>query len=146
MSIDRIGEEELIEETVKYLSQCPYLADAGIKVNYLEGKPTAFALRLKATSPVVKQYTDGGGVFEARFILALRQEYSGADKYNRVAAKRCEDIERWIAQQNQAGNLPDLGQEISPLSLTVAKSFDAKPSGSVDARFEAEIRLVYLKL
>ncbi len=135
----------MIEETVKYLSQCPYLADAGIKVNYLEGKPTAFALRMKATDPVVKRYTDGGGVFEERFILALRQEYSGADKYNRAAAKRCEDIEEWIEQQNQSGNLPDLGQGATTFSLTVEKSFNAEPSGSVDARFEAELRLVYLK-
>ena len=136
--------QAMIEETVKYLSQCPYLADARIKVNYLEGKPTAFALRMKASEPVVKRYTDGGGVFEARFILALRQEYSGADKYNRAAAKRCEDIEEWIALQNKSGNLPDLGQEVNPLSLTVEKSFNAEPSGSVDARFEAELRLVYL--
>ena len=135
----------MIEETVKYLSQCPYLADARIKVNYLEGKPTAFALRMKASDPVVKRYTDGGGVFEVRFILALRQEYSGADKYNRAAAKRCEDIEKWIALQNKSGNLPDLGQEASPLSLTVEKSFNAEPSGSVDARFEAELRLIYLR-
>ena len=134
----------MIEETVKYLSQCPHLADAGIKVNYLEGKPIAFALRMKPTSPVVKRYTDGGGVFEVRYILALRQEYSGADKYNRAAAKRCEDIEKWIAQQNKMGNLPDLGQGVNPLSIEVAKSFEAKPSGSVDARFEAELRLVYL--
>lgn len=135
----------MIEETAKYLSQCPYLADAGIKVNYLEGRPTAVALRMKTTDPVVKRYTDGGGVFEARFDLAIRQEYSGADKYNRAAAKRCESIEQWIEQQNQTGNLPDLGQGTTTLSLTVEKSFDAKPSGSVDARFEAELRLVYLK-
>ena len=135
----------MIEETIKYLSQCPYLADTGINVNYLEGKPTAFALRMKATSPAVKQYTDGGGVFEARFILAIRQEYSSADKYNRAAAKRCEDIEEWIDRQNREGNLPDLGQKANPISLTVAKSFSAEPSGSVDARFEAELRLVYLK-
>lgn len=135
----------MIEETVKYLSQCPYLADAGIKVNYLEGKPTAFALRMKASDPTVKRYTDGGGIFEARFILALRQEYSGADKYNCAAAKRCEDIEEWIAQQNEVGRLPDLGQNFAPLSLTVEKSFTAELTGSVDARFEAELRLVYLK-
>ncbi len=134
----------MIEETAKYLSQCPYLTDAGIKVNYLEGKPVAFALRMKASGPVVKRYTDGGGVFEARFILAIRQEYSGADKYNRAAAKRCEDIEGWIALQNKLGNLPDLGKDINPLSLTVEKSFTAEPTGSVDARFEAELRLVYL--
>lgn len=135
----------MIEETVKYLSQCPHLADAGIKVNYLDGKPTAFALRMKSADPVVKRYTDGSGVFEARFILALRQEYSGADKYNRAAAKRCEDIEEWIAQQNENDVLPDLGHRIKPISLTVEKSFAAEPSGSVDARFEAELRLVYLK-
>ncbi len=134
----------MIEETAKYLSQCPYIADAGIKVNYLEGKPLAFALRMKASSPMVKRYTDGGGVFETRFILAIRQEYSVADKYNRVAAKRCEDIEGWIAIQNELGNLPDLGKSINPLSLTVEKSFTAEPTGSVDARFEAELRLVYL--
>ncbi len=134
----------MIEETVKYLSQCPHFAGTGIKVNYLDGKPLAFALRMKSTDPVVKRYTDGGGLFEARFILALRQEYGGGDKYNRAAAKRCEDIEEWIAQQNKSGNLPDLGQEIMPMSLTVEKSFSAEPAGSVDARFEAELRLVYL--
>ncbi len=135
----------MIEETVKYLSQCPYLADAGVKVNYLEGKPTAFALRMKTANPVVKRYTDGGGVFESRFILALRLEYSGADKYNRAAAKRCEDIEGWIAQQNKSGNLPDLGHGATALSLTVEKNFNAASLGSVEARFEAELRLVYLK-
>ena len=136
----------MIEETVKYLSQCPHLADAGIKVNYLDGKPTAFALRMKSADPVVKRYTDGGGVFEARFILALRQEYTGADKYNRVAAKRCEDMEEWIARQNENGILPDLGQGMKSISLTVEKSFAPEPSGSVDARFEAELRMTYLKV
>lgn len=133
----------MINEMVKYLSGCPYLDKAGIKINYLEGKPLAFSLKMLPTEPVVKRYADGGAVCESRFSLCLRQEYSRAEAENRAAAELCENIEAWICAQNNKGELPDLGDGVKPLSLAVAESFGITPIGSIDARFEAELRLVY---
>ena len=137
------GEEILIKEMAEYLSGCPYLDKAGIKINYLEGKPLAFSLKMLPVEPVVKRYADGGAVCEAQFLLSFRQEYSRAEAGNRAAAELCENVEAWICDQNNKGMLPDLGQEATPLSLAVAKSFGITPSGGIDARFEATLRLNY---
>ncbi|MBE7024235.1 MAG: hypothetical protein IJ285_06310 [Clostridia bacterium] len=133
----------MIEETASFLSLCPQLAECGVKVNYLEEKPLSCALKMKTSEPVVKKYSDGGRVGEERFVLALRQEYTGAASDNRRAAKRCEEIEKWIEEQTSKGIYPQLENNRVPLSLTVEKTFEINSTGGIDARFEAELRLVF---
>ncbi len=135
----------MIEKTAKYLSQCPFLDGTAVKVNYLNEKPFAVSLRMKSASPVVKRYADGGQMCECRFTLELRQVYCGADNENIAAAQRCRDIEGWLDSQNNAGIFPEFRNGEQPLSLTVEKSFEIVHIGNVDARFEAELSLVYYK-
>lgn len=135
----------MIEKTAEYLSQCPFLDGTAVKVNYLSEKPFAASLRMKSASPVVKRYADGGQVCECRFALELREVYCSADNENIAAAQRCRDIEGWLASQNSAGIFPELGVGEQPLSLTVERSFEIVHIGNVDARFEAELSLIYYK-
>ncbi len=135
----------MIEKTAEYLSQCPFLDGAAVRVNYLNEKPFAVSLRMKSASPVVKKYADGGQMCECRFVLELRQVYCGADNENIAAAQRCRDIEGWLGSQNSAGIFPELKGGEKPLSLTVEKSFEISHIGNIDARFEAELSLVYYK-
>lgn len=135
----------MIEKTAEYLSRCPFLDGTAVKVNYLNKKPFAVSLRMKSASPVVKRYADGGQMCECRFVLDLRQVYCGADNENIAAAQRCRNIEEWLASQNDAGILPEPEDGEQPVSLTVEKSFEIVHIGNIDARFEAELRLVYYK-
>lgn len=135
----------MIEETAKYLSLCPQLADCGVRINYLDEKPLSCALKMKSSEPVLKKYSDGGVVGETRFVLALRQEYTGVTSDNKRAAKRCEMIEQWIDKQSRKGFYPQLEDGSVPLSLAVVKTFEVTSTGGIDARFEAEIRLVFYR-
>ncbi len=133
----------MVEEMVKFLSACPHICGHKIKINYLEGSPLAFSVKMLAENPVVKRYSDGGAVCEARFALAIRQEYGKAEAMNRDAAVLCENIEEWLDEQGRQGKLPALGEKAKALSLYLSKSFGVTPSGSIGAKFEAELRLVY---
>lgn len=135
----------MLEKTAKYLSECPCFEGVRVRVNYLDGKPLSAALKMKSGAPVVKRYADGGLVCECRFILEVRQTYCGAETENVTAAKRCEEIESWIRTQSDNGNLPQLSGGMTPFSLEVARSFEITHIGNVDAKFEAELGLVYYK-
>jgi len=135
----------MLNETAKFLSQCPYLENAAVKVNYLDTTPFACALLMTGVDVLLKQYADGGEKRSVRFKIAVRQEYSGANTCNENSAKRCERIEEWIKAQSYLGNLPKADNGKVPLSIVLEKGFEITLTGSVDARFEAEIKVVYLK-
>ena len=50
----------MLNETAKFLSQCPYLENAAVKVNYLDTTPFACALLMTGVDVLLKQYADGG--------------------------------------------------------------------------------------
>ena len=133
----------MIAETVEHLLMCPYLEGCGIKVNYLDEKPFACSLKMLSVDHVVKKYCDGGILGEARFLLSLRQEYTAANSVNKEAALRCEKIEGWIEEQNKKGIYPRLRSGKIALGLSVEKSFEITSTGGIDARFEAELRLLF---
>ncbi len=146
MSTDSWEEDEnMLERLAKYLSECPHFDGVRVRVNYLDGKPLSAALKMKSASPVVKRYADGGLVCESRFVLEVRQTYCGAETENVAAAKRCEDIEEWIRVQDDKGNLPEIGGGRTPFSLEIVRNFEITHIGNVDAKFEAELGLVYYK-
>ncbi|MBQ9757164.1 MAG: hypothetical protein IJW15_01945 [Clostridia bacterium] len=133
----------MIEKMAEFLSTCPYLAESGVKVNYLEAEPFSAALIMCGEDIPLTRYTDGGQIRSMNFILALRQEYSGANTHNNLAAKRCEEIEEWVNVQNDNGILPETEDKRRVMSVSVEKGFEIIHTGSVDARFEAEIKVVY---
>lgn len=135
----------MIAQLKEYLSQCPALDGLKIRINYLGGESGACSLEMVSTQTVVKEYADGGMLCGRDFVFAIRQEYSEADISNRVAAERCQQVENWIREQNDTGNLPQIGQGINPLSIEVAKSFSIASVNSVDARYEMQLRLIYYK-
>ncbi|MBO4941683.1 MAG: hypothetical protein J6D15_05730 [Clostridia bacterium] len=133
----------MIEKIAEFFSTCPELSESGVMINYLDKEPFSAALIMCGEDTLEAEYTDGGQRRCEKFILAIRQEYSGANSQNSSAAKRCEAIEQWVKAQNDSENLPQFDSLISVLSVSIGKGFEITQTGSVDARFEAEIKVVY---
>ena len=133
----------MIGKLAEFFSTCTELSESGVMVNYLDKEPFSAALIMCGEDTLETEYTDGGQVRHAKFILAIRQEYSGANSQNSLAAKRCGEIEKWIKAQDDSGNFPKLEGLRRVLSVSVEKGFEITQTGSVDARFEAEIKVVY---
>ncbi len=133
----------MIEKLAEFFSTCPELSEYGVMINYLDKEPFSAALIMCGQDTLETEYTDGGQIRHAKFILAIRQEYSGANSGNSMAAKRCEEIEHWINDQENSENFPQLDRMRRVLSVSVEKGFEITQTGSVDARFEAEIKVVY---
>lgn len=133
----------MIEKIAEFFSTCPELSESSIMINYLDKEPFSATLIMCGEDTLETEYTDGGQIRRAKFILAIRQEYSGANSRNSLAAKRCGEIERWIKVQDARRNLPQIDSLRRVLSVSVEKGFEITQTGSMDARFEAEIKVVY---
>ncbi len=133
----------MIEKLAEFFSTCPELSESGVMINYLDKEPFSAALIMCGEDTLETGYTDGGQIRHAKFILAIRQEYSGANSINSLTAKRCEEIEEWIKTQDDCGKISEIEDLRSVISVSVEKGFEITQTGSVDARFEAEIKVVY---
>ncbi|MBE7031993.1 MAG: hypothetical protein E7401_03415 [Ruminococcaceae bacterium] len=134
----------MVIELAEYLSQCPALEGERVCVNYLDGDVGAVSLTLGAQAEE-KAYADGGQLFVRRFVLAVREGYGKARGEMKRAAERFAAIEEWLAARERLGDYPDFGGKITVVSLGIACGFTPEFTGSVDARYEAEIELVFYK-
>ncbi len=133
----------MIVELAKFLSECPFLDEERVCVNYLDGVAPAYSLEATKEKGQSRQYTDGGKLCSRKFAFAMRGEYCGADSINRQAAKKCSDIEAWINSKSRAGQLPDMGDKITVISCEVTRGFAPVSTASVDARYEAELEIIF---
>lgn len=132
----------MVVETAKYISECPALSGVRVCVNYLSGNAAACSLRGEGTT-VLKPYSDGSSLCGVEMVLAIRTDYGEAAALNKNAADRLSDIEAWLNERADSGILPETNRGITPVALELKKGFSLVSAGSVDARYEAVLRVVY---
>ena len=133
----------MIVKLAEFLSNCPAFDGERVRVNYLDGDLGAAALTFRDEA-VGKPYADGGRLSAFSFALAVRGEYTNAHGVMKRAAVRLSEIENWINTQDRLGNYPDFGDGVTVVGLN-ASGFSPKLTGSVDAGYEAEIKLELYK-
>ena len=133
----------MIVKLAEFISKCPALDGERVCVNYLDGDLGAAALTYRAETDE-KPYADGGRLSTLSFALAVRGEYTTAQGVMKRAASRLSEIENWINSQDRLGNYPDFGDKGTIVGMN-ASGFLPKLTGSVDAGYEAEIKLELYK-
>ena len=129
----------MIVKLAEFISKCPALNGERVCVNYLNGDLGSVAL-VYGDETDEKPYADGGRLSTLNFALAARGEYTKAQGVMKRAASRLSEIENWINTQDKLGNYPDFGDRVTVVSMNTS-GFLPKLTGSIDAGYEAEIKL-----
>lgn len=96
---------ELIKE---WIETCPLLEGGKINVDYLKDKPQSYSIDRTPVEPLVKPFTDGGGIMQIAFDFTVTSPISNQAIINLANSKFCEDFQEWIKEQNRKGILPQI--------------------------------------
>ena len=133
----------MIVKLAEFLSQCPAFGGERVCVNYLNGDLGAAAISYGDETDE-KPYADGGRMLNLSFDLIVRGEHTKAQGVMKRTATWLSEIENWINTQDRLGNYPDFGGKVTVVGMKVS-GFSPKLTGSVDAGYEAEIKLELYK-
>jgi len=101
-------EKSNIELIKEYMEQCPLLKTGKIHVDYLKDKPQSYSIDRTPTTPIVKQYRDGGAIKQITFDFSVTAPISSQAIVNLANSKFCEDFMQWIENQNRNRELPKI--------------------------------------
>lgn len=59
-------------------------------------------------NPIVRSFTDGGGIYQIVFDFTVTAPISSQSIVNLVNSKFCEDFQKWIKEQDDNYNLPKI--------------------------------------
>ena len=130
-----------IDALVDYFKLCPLLKEGVMGVDYLEDTAAAYSIHpYLNSSPVIRKYTDGGALKQYPFYFQSTEIYS-SDAVDMIENSGFyEDFEKWIKDQNDAKNFPEIEgiQSIEAMS----NGFLYDESGSV-AIYQIQCRITY---
>ena len=136
----------IIESIREYIKTCPYIADfKRLLVDNLQENAGAYSIDTVPTDPILERYIDGTSREQYVFTIAGRLHYSDEIAQNIANSGVFENIQNWLWEQTEAGNLPAL-----PNGLT-AEKIEATSTGYVlaiagdysTARYQIQCRLIY---
>lgn len=132
----------LIECVRDYVMQFPELRDGRLMVDYLGSDAIEYTVETVPTTPLFKQYVDGGCVKQFLFLFASREYYSADVNQCIENLAFYENFERWITENNEKGILPDLDMR-TPCSIEVLTGGYVFDCESSTARYQIQLRLLY---
>lgn len=132
----------LLEALRRYLRNCPYFPTP-LGVDYLGSETGAFALEAVPAKEVVKQYTDGGALKQFLFLLSGRRLYSPDAQINLENTAVYEGLCRWLAAEERAGSLPELGEGRQAVKITPLTGGYVYQGGPGAARYQMQLQLTY---
>ena len=135
----------MIDEIKSFIETCPLLSGDSINVNYLGNERKTYSIETSPTSPIVKEYADGGKLCQQLFVFASRELYSASTEKNTEVTRFYEDFSAWIQEQNKQRNLPKLSSSCVAQSIEVLTEQYLDDVGNTDARYQIQCRLVYYK-
>ena len=122
-----------------FFTLCPALSGRKIMQNYLMPSTGSACLLAVPENPVYKTYTDGGVLYQSVFKLVLREPFDKSFNFSSLYSS----FLKWVESVDSSSALPDLGEEFSPVSLSVLKSGGIKSSSPSFSDYEIVCRLLY---
>lgn len=134
----------IIDSIRKYFLKCPLLDElARLNVDYLGVEPVEYTIDSQPTTPIIKQYTDGGALKQYTFVFGSR-EYYGADVLQNIENSGFfERFAAWVEEQSKQGNLPELENGKKAISMEVLTSGYLFSANEDNARYQIQCRLIY---
>lgn len=134
----------MVNEVLEFLRECPRISGRAVNINHLSHRVGACSLETADGGGVVKVYADGGRILKQKFVLAIRAAVCEDLKVGAETAKLFDDVREWLAKQENSGRLPRLVNGAEAVSLKAERGWARVGAGSVDARYEMGLELVYL--
>lgn len=110
-------EKSKIELIKDWIETCPLLNGGKISVDYLKDKPQSYSIDRVPVTPLVRPFTDGGGLYQIAFDFSVTASISSQAIINLANSKFCEDFMEWIKKQNKQRELPKI-QEVHSVKCT----------------------------
>ena len=121
----------------------PELKDGCLCVDFLGNEPIEYVVEKFPCDPVYKKFIDGSCIKQFIFIFASREFYS--EDVNQCIENNdfYEKFEDWINENNYNGIFPDLGENRTPVEISVITGGYAFDVGANTARYQIQLRLLY---
>ena len=138
-----MSKNNMIEAVRDYFMNCPLLKNGALNIDYLNGQSIEYSINTEVNAnQVVKAYTDGGKLLQYPFSF-MSAEIRSQDVLDQIQA--CgfyEDLQAWIEEQNDSGNLPEI---VGIQSIEVKMPGCIISADSEVAFYQIQCRLTYLK-
>ena len=96
---------QLIKE---WIEKCNLLNGGKINVDYLKENIGSYSIDQTPSTPIVKKYKDGCKVKQITFDFSVQAPISSKAIINLANSKFCEDFMKWVEEQNDLDNLPQI--------------------------------------
>lgn len=134
----------MVGEVLEFLRECPQISDRVVNINHLSHRVGACSLETADGGGIVKEYADGGKMLKQEFVLALRAAVCEDLKVGEENAKFFDGVREWLSNREKCGHLPRLLGGAEAVSLRAERGWTRVGAGSVDARHEMRLEMVYL--
>lgn len=94
---------ELIKE---FIEKCPLLKKGKVNVDYIKDKPQSYSIDETPAQTILNRFIDGGTRNQILFDFSIQANFSVLE--NIKNSKFCDDFTKWIKEQNDIGNLPEI--------------------------------------
>ena len=138
----------IIESVKNFIATCPYFSDmAKIKVDFLDDKNKALSVEEVPTETVLERYLDGSSERQFVFVVAARLRYNDEVRRNINNSGIFENVQNWLEDCTEEGNLPTLGEGLTPLKIeAMSNGYLFGIDGDLaNARYQIQCRLIYDK-
>lgn len=99
-------EKSKMELIGEFIETCPLLNKGKVNVDYIKDKPQSYSIDEIPVNPVLNDFRDGGRRMQIQFDFSIQSNFSVLE--NIKNSKFCDDFTKWIYEQNEKGNLPEI--------------------------------------
>ena len=97
-----------IQKIKEFIETCPLLKGNKLNVDYLKDKPLSYSIDKTPSSPKIKPFIGGGGLYQITFDFTVTAPISSRAITNLANSKFGEDFFDWVENQYTLGNLPEI--------------------------------------
>lgn len=134
----------MIEAVRTWFRTCPLLRkDTIFGVDKLGADPVGYEIAPLSCNPVVKKYVDGSSIRQFQFAFASREVYD--EQQNMQNTAFYEQLQDWLEEQADIGNLPALGEGKKARDLQILSSGYVYDTGDSTAIYQMELSLLYIQ-
>lgn len=133
----------MIDELIKYLTKLKIKEDLSkLNIDYLNDKPQNYAIEPIPVEPLIRPYTDGGGLYQYVFQFANTTFFNAEVIQNLENNKFYERLQKVIEENNKKGILPKINgiQSIECLNYGTIQNEETDK-----AKYSIQMRITYYK-
>lgn len=101
-----MAEKSNMEIIKEFIETCPLLNKGKVNVDYIKEKPQSYSIDETPVEPVLNEFRDGGRRLQIQFDFSIQANFSVLE--NIKNSKFCDDFTKWIYEQDNNGNLPEI--------------------------------------